>query len=114
VVALLICTASESPWRIEVAHFGDWLTSRWPDLRSAPNAEGQRAHRWAWPDSHEVWVPVKRDCAWVEAGAERAAAVAAWLASTTGEPLILCDEGYALVIPLDGATEAGIAARLET
>ena len=111
-VTMLVTPASESPWRIEIARFGDWLTSRWPDLRSASNVEGQRAHLWVWPDSHEVWIPSERDCAWVEADPERTGAVASWLASTTDEPLILCDEGYALVIPLDGATEAGIAARL--
>ncbi|GAA2155727.1 hypothetical protein GCM10009844_43220 [Nocardioides koreensis] len=108
---MLVTPASESPWRIEIARFGDWLTARWPDLRSASNGEGQRAHLWVWPDSHEVWIPGERDCAWVETDPERTGAVASWLASTTDEPLILCDEGYALVIPLDGATEAGIAAR---
>jgi hypothetical protein len=110
--AMLISPSSASPWRIEIARFNDWLTSRWPDLRSEPHRMGQRAHVWAWPDFHEVWVPGERDCAWIDAGAERTSAVAVWLASTTTEPLILCDEGYSLVIPLEVATEASVAASL--
>lgn len=112
VVAMLISSARESSWRIDISDFGSWLQSRWPGMDSSVSGVGQRAHVWIWPDAHEVWVPVERDCAWIEADEQRICAVAAWLAATSADPLILCDEGYASILPLEGATESSLLARL--
>lgn len=87
-------------------------SSAWPDIESHPIETGPRAHVWTWADSYEVWVPADRDCAWIEADPQRVGAVAIWLAATTSEPLILCDEGYATVLPLNGLTESSLSALL--
>jgi hypothetical protein len=105
-------TAPKS-WRINVSDFELWLQHRWTDIEPTPDvASSQRRYMWTWPDQYEVWVPDHRDCAWIAADLERAAAVATWLASNASEPLILCDEGYSFDIDLSDANEATVLQRL--
>lgn len=86
VVAYLVTPVEASLWRVEVASLSEWLRVRWPEVTPNP---GRRQHAYGWvrADGYEIWVPEDREVVWIEAPAERVAAVAAWVA---GRRMDLC------------------------
>jgi hypothetical protein len=112
-VSYLVAPTEAGSWLVDVEAFDSWLRSRWPVVETTSHpGELQRTNMWTWPDLYEVWVPDDRRCAWLDADAERIAAVAAWLAASATQSLTLCDEGYSMVIDLNDLSEAVVLDRL--
>lgn len=109
----LISPTAPSAWRVDVEALDRWLSDRWGHVAREGDGTGQRAHLWTLPDLSDVWVPEDLEVVWTSGLTDVLAAVGAWCASQSPDPLILTDDGYNYPIDLASLDEAGVTAALD-
>ncbi len=111
----VISPPSESTWVATPSDVDAWVRQSWPEAVSQQETSAVRSIVWMWPDHSEAYIDAAGQAIYIEAPAPTIARFAsAFTAQFAGsQPLVLYDESYTTVDPLNGTTEDAIRQALD-
>jgi len=112
----VISAPSETTWTAAPGDVDSWVRQTWPEVVSHRESTKVRSIVWEWPDRSEAYIEAAGQAIYIEALAPMIARFAAAFTErfARSQSLILYDEGYTTVVPLNGATEETVRQALDS